>query len=358
MIYFCLIILGIAIGSAGVYLCLKKKFKQVREIDEAAVERNRKEWIEYNDLMLQKNQLEIVVDNKKKEIELLQVETDKQNLEINGLKQQKELIQSNIIDLRDQKQQEQINLEALKDQAEQSAEIFYKQSMQLTEEKLDRSLTQKGIEIQKACEDYEEDYAKLLEECVNEFVSKTVAYKKEYQEMEILLSDLRARVEAAVEANRREEEKETAKEFYRLNLTDEDLSEIAKLRSILPDLRNPEPLNKVIWKVYYEKPYTDLVGRVIGQGIKTGIYKITNIQNEKCYVGQAANIADRWRQHIKRGVGAEAPTRNKLYPAMLSIGVENFRFEVIEECDRSKLNEREDYWQDYFHAKDYGYSIK
>ena len=50
-----------------------------------------------------------------------------------------------------------------------------------------------------------------------------------------------------------------------------------------------------------------------------------------------------------------SPTRNKLYPAMLSIGVENFRFEVIEECDRSKLNEREDYWQDYFHAKDYGY---
>lgn len=75
-------------------------------------------------------------------------------------------------------------------------------------------------------------------------------------------------------------------------------------------------------------------------------------------MGQAANIADRWRQHIKRGVGAEAPTRNKLYPAMLAIGVENFTFEIVEECDRSLLNEREDYWQEYFHAKDFGYSIK
>ena len=43
---------------------------------------------------------------------------------------------------------------------------------------------------------------------------------------------------------------------------------------------------------------------------------------------------------------------------MMSFGVENFTFEVIEECDRADLDAREDYWQDYFHAKDFGYSIK
>ena len=43
---------------------------------------------------------------------------------------------------------------------------------------------------------------------------------------------------------------------------------------------------------------------------------------------------------------------------MYSLGVENFTFEIVEECDRSQLNAREDYWQDYFHAKDFGYSIK
>ena len=77
-----------------------------------------------------------------------------------------------------------------------------------------------------------------------------------------------------------------------------------------------------------------------------------------CYVGQAANLTDRWKQHIKRGVGAETPTRNKLYPAMQEYGVENFTFEVIEECDRSLLDKQEDYWQDYFKAKEFGYSIK
>ena len=148
------------------------------------------------------------------------------------------------------------------------------------------------------------------------------------------------------------------KDFYRLVLSDEDIAEIGRLKEVVPYLRDSEPLNKVIWKVYYEKPYTDLIGRVVGTGTHTGIYKITNISNDMCYVGQAANIAERWRQHIKRGIGAETPTRNKLYPAMASFGVENFTFEIIEECDRSLLNDREDYWQDYFHAKDFGYSIK
>ena len=43
---------------------------------------------------------------------------------------------------------------------------------------------------------------------------------------------------------------------------------------------------------------------------------------------------------------------------MQSIGVENFSFELIEDCDKTLLNSREDYWQEYFKAKEFGYSIK
>jgi|GEM_PF-3117724 len=70
------------------------------------------------------------------------------------------------------------------------------------------------------------------------------------------------------------------------------------------------------------------------------------------------NIADRWKQHIKRGVGAEAPTRNKLYPAMYELGPEQFTFEILEDCDKSLLDSREDYWQEFYQAKEFGYSIK
>jgi hypothetical protein len=43
---------------------------------------------------------------------------------------------------------------------------------------------------------------------------------------------------------------------------------------------------------------------------------------------------------------------------MLAIGVENFTFELVEECTRDQLDEREDYWQDFYKAKEFGYSIK
>jgi group I intron endonuclease len=77
-----------------------------------------------------------------------------------------------------------------------------------------------------------------------------------------------------------------------------------------------------------------------------------------CYIGQAKDVASRWSQHCKRGVGADTPTKNKLYPAMLEYGVENFTFEIIEDCELDKLNEREKYWQEFFKAKEFGYSIK
>ena len=197
-----------------------------------------------------------------------------------------------------------------------------------------------------------------MQEMSQDVAKRLTQYREELIALEDAIADKQAIVAAAVAANKRAAEMASEQDFYRLILSDEDLSEIGRLREVVPYLRDSEPLNKVIWKVYYEKPYTDLIGRVVGTGTHTGIYKITNITNNMCYVGQAANIAERWRQHIKRGIGAETPTRNKLYPAMASFGVENFTFEIIEECDRELLNDKEDYWQDYFHAKDFGYSIK
>ena len=204
----------------------------------------------------------------------------------------------------------------------------------------------------------ENEYLNTMKEMSADVAAQLAEYREELALLETAIADKQAIVSAAVAASKRAAEMEDQKNFYRLNLSDEDKAEIERLREVLPYLRDSEPLNKVIWKVYYEKPYTDMIGRVVGTGVHTGIYKITNIENNMCYVGQAANIADRWKQHIKRGVGAETPTRNKLYPAMASFGVENFTFEIVEECDRNMLNDREDYWQEYFHAKDFGYSIK
>lgn len=245
-------------------------------------------------------------------------------------------------------------VESYRASAIKAGEQYYNQEMELAKEKVKNSLQ----EVEKNYKEGEEECKAEYELIIQDMLERATLAMQSSQDALINLADIQSKVSSAVEALKRAELERTKKDFYRLNLTDVDIEEISKIRSIEPYLRDKEPLNKVIWKVYYEKPYTDLVGRVVGSKAKTGIYKITNIENGMCYVGQAVNIAERWKQHIKRGVGAEQPTRNKLYPAMLSIGVENFTFEIIEECPATKLNDREDYWQDFFKAKEFGYSIK
>ena len=242
--------------------------------------------------------------------------------------------------------------------AKGAADRFYEESMKTAQEKLSEALEREGQSYQQAIDTFQAELDQIKADSVNQFTLEMQERQKLIEETTALLKEMQEKVAAAVEAAKRQEAMETQQNFYRIQLSDIDLEEIERLRAVEPYLRNKEALNKVIWKVFYEKPTTDLIGRVIGNIQATGIYKITNIQNQKCYVGQAVNLGDRWKQHIKKGLGADPPTRNKLYPAMKEVGPENFTFEVIEQCDRASLDSREDYWQEYFKAKEFGYSIK
>ena len=208
----------------------------------------------------------------------------------------------------------------------------------------------------------EEEQQAILLETQKEFAEQFAASNQQKlaaaRQLTEQVIQLKSTVASAVEIAKHKMEEESAAEFYKLQLPQESLDDIEALRSIESLLHNSEAINKVIWKMYYEKPYTDLIGRIGLTSTVCGIYKITNIENQMTYVGQAVNIADRWKQHIKRGIGADAPTQNKLYPAMKKFGPENFTFEIIEKCSRDKLNEREDYWQEFYKAKEFGYSIK
>ena len=75
----------------------------------------------------------------------------------------------------------------------------------------------------------------------------------------------------------------------------------------------------------------------------TGIYKITNLINNKIYVGQSNNIERRFAQH--KSPSEQKRFSNKpLYKAFEKYGIENFEFEILEECLVEELNEKEKYW--------------
>ena len=262
------------------------------------------------------------------------------------------------------KDKEQFLLE-VEEHIKSTTDTLYETSYQLAQEKFNQAAEKLSQEYQVNQQILEENYLQLSKEAAEEHQALIAKLHTEIKELEKtiskekqILQENQNKVKASVEAAKRQAELEQQQTFYRINLTESDKKEIAKIKEIIPYLNDPEPLNKVIWKVYYEKPTSDLIGRVIGEGVKSGIYKITDTTSGKCYVGQSVNLAERWRQHIKRGLGAETPTKNKLYPAMKEVGIENFSFEIIEECPKEKLDELEDYWQNYFEAKSWGYSIK
>lgn len=90
-----------------------------------------------------------------------------------------------------------------------------------------------------------------------------------------------------------------------------------------------------------------------------GIYKITNQINNKVYIGQSLNIEKRWSDHRTRPFRECIDYDKPLYRAIRKYGLDNFLFEVLEECTPEELDDKEIYYIKKFEAtdKDKGYNI-
>lgn len=222
------------------------------------------------------------------------------------------------------------------------------------EKSIERESETLSKEYQRTRDDYQKEYILATQEMAEHFSKAMAGKRAELNLIEDAINDKQAVYDALLEYENRKAQEESEREFYRLNIPEEDLEEIQKIKEVTPHLRNPEALNKVIWSVYYQKPYQDLVSRLFKTSKPCGIYKITSLTDGKIYIGQSVNVPNRFSEHIKRGLGAEPATKNRLYPAMMRQGVENFTFELLEEIPREKLDERERYWIQFFHSAEIG----
>ena len=300
-----------------------------------------------------------IFKNTNEQINHLRQQVNDYDTEIQQQKSELQTLNNNLITAREEiKYSESRKQELVQDIADNMRQVeSLKQQFETTEESFRRNYMNERKEWVEARQN---EYLLMQEDFVTQFREENSKKLAAAKELSIKLDELRSAADAAIEVAKRHAEEENFVAYHSLQLEDSALADIKKLENIVPSISAEagEAVAKIIWKVYYEKPYGDMVGRVLGNSHPTGIYRITNTRNSKCYIGQAVDIGDRWRQHIRRALNAEPRTQNKLYPAMYKEGIENFTFEVIEECSREKLNEREDYWQDFYHAKEYGYSIK
>ena len=213
------------------------------------------------------------------------------------------------------------------------------------------------------CDILEKKYKEVEEEHDMEIEALNTAYSnlqlkllREADEVRSDLDKIKATRTAAIEAARREKDIENNLTFYCLDISDADKRDIAKLEALKPSLNKPRVLSMLIWQTWFQKPLKALSANVVGATDATGIYKITNIKTKECYIGQAIHIKDRFIEHAKCGLGIDTPAGNKLYKAIQEFGLWNFSFEVLEECPREQLNEKEKYYIDLYSSYDYGYN--
>ena len=86
-----------------------------------------------------------------------------------------------------------------------------------------------------------------------------------------------------------------------------------------------------------------------------GIYKIENLINGKVYIGQSTNIKRRWDSHKSTAFNPSSEDYEyPLYRAIRKYGLDNFSFEVLEECKKENLNEKEKFYIAKYHAHGQG----
>ena len=276
-----------------------------------------------------------------------------------SLKIEKIMISNQLNDLQNEHKREKERLQDLQDtinttidnqsQLAQTAYENYCKNLENKKRIKEQEILESEEWLNKALEKHQE-------EVLNNMEILDSKYKKEKDKIEEDLEQLKATRAAIIQANIKEKEIEENSTFYCLTISEIDKADIKMLENIKPQLNKPRVLSMLIWSTFFQKPMTTLCNNIIGTSTVTGIYKITNQITKECYIGQSVDISKRWKDHAKCGLGIDTPVGNKLYKAMQTYGIWNFSWEVLEQCSKDLLDEKEKYYIELYDSYNFGYN--
>lgn len=247
-------------------------------------------------------------------------------------------------------------LNGLQEQAKNAADVFYEQSMEAASAELIHSLEKASQNYEQASLDFQNSYLKVMEDAVSDLNETLTQKQAEVKSVTEELYTIRNTRAALIEAHLREKRIAEQADFYRLHIDPMEQEDIFLLEKVKEKLNKPRILAMLIWQTYYQKQMNTLAASILGDKVVTGIYKITNIETTECYIGQAVNVAQRWKDHAKCGLGIDTPAGNKLYKAMQKFGLTKFTWELLEECPAAELNAKEAAYIELYKSVDFGYN--
>ena len=227
----------------------------------------------------------------------------------------------------------------------------------LLKEHQDKIISEDRIYIEKIKEKeifYSQKIESLKQELEN-FLTNIENQKTKVKEELKIYEDKQAEI---IKRFKEDEEKRQQIEFYKIKINENDKRDIENLKRLSSSFSRPDVLYKVIYETYYKAKLEEMFKRVLGDKKESGgIYKITNINNNKVYIGKTANFISRWRTHAKRGCGLERIS-GQLYDAMFEDGLENYMWEIVEVCQKEEQTQKEKDWIKFYKSNEYGYNQK
>ena len=164
------------------------------------------------------------------------------------------------------------------------------------------------------------------------------------------------RYEALLAPLRQYEMEQQERLFYTIQVPDEYKDDINFLvTTVSQKVQHPDIINKLVWAEYV-KPYIEGTFKRVGIEDKPGIYKITNIDSGKCYIGKSTNVKKRITDHFKSSIGIKTIADQAVHHEIWKTGFWNWAIEIVIYCEKEQLNELEKYYIDFFKSNTFGYN--
>lgn len=144
--------------------------------------------------------------------------------------------------------------------------------------------------------------------------------------------------------------------FYTIQIPDEYKEDIEYLlTTVAPFIKHPDIISKLVWSEYLRPYMIELINRVHLKD-EPGIYKITNIDTGKAYVGKSTNLKNRVVDHFKSAIGIKSIADQAVHHEILRTGFWNWAIEPIIYCEKEQLNDLEKYYIETFQTQVWGYN--